>query len=108
MPELLFRTLPGVVLVALALASLGLSVASYVRLRAHHPAAWREEVRHSASLFWIHPVDQMRLFGFWLTGEFRALGDPVLSRLGVSLWVVWLLILPTMAWCGFTWAKVKP
>jgi hypothetical protein len=106
MPDLLFGTPPGLVLSSLALANIVLSLAIYFRFRDRHPEAWRKEVRHPTTPFWIHPVDQTRLLMFWLVGDYKALGDPTLTRLCAALKIIWILILPVMAWCGFTWSRM--
>ena len=98
--DLLFQTPSGLTLLSLALAASLLGLSALLRLRRHHPAAWRKEVRRSASILFLRPSDQWRLFGFFMTGEYRGLGDAVLTRLGVWQRVAFLLAVAAMVWCG--------
>ena len=104
LPDLLLRTPQGLVFLILALASIGLWFTILTRLRKVHPEAWQKEVRHDHNTLWIHPVDQGRLLGFWLAGEYKKLADPDLTRFCTALKFVWLLIVPVAVWCALSWS----
>jgi hypothetical protein len=69
------------------------------QLRATHVNVW--ERLGKPSFPFISITSQFRVLWFLLAGEYRQLGDPVLTRIFNFQLTLLLLLLPVMAWVGF-------
>ena len=92
----------GLVIIGLGLVCIVLEGVILSRLRNRHTAAWRKEVRSSDTIARLRFGDQWRLFGFFMTGEYRSLGDQVLRNLVVWQRVVFGLALMAGLWLVIT------